>query len=210
MVAIGTQPTTVETLKLAFEQADFIEIPASIDTFWQLIELPDYRLEYVNKHIIGTMSYGSTPHETIVSNVVFELRTAFNEVGFRVFASNRPVFAAACEEVYMPDVHLVVGTLQEYHYDKTKTASLNPTVVVEVHSKTTRNYDLSEKLDCYKAMPTVQQIVYIESQQPRLRVFSRTNKPEQWLEMMYKEPMLKAKILNRHFSLSKIYRDVSF
>lgn len=210
MVAVSTEPITAEFLKKALANRDYIEIPASIDEFWALVDIPGIRLEYVNKHIIGTMSYGSTPHETIVSNVIFEFRTTFNKGNYRVFGSNRPIRAEICEEIFFPDAHLISGDLREYHYDKSKTASLNPAVIVEVHSKSTRNYDLTDKLDCYKDMPTVQQIVYIESTQPKIRIFNRTSKPERWLEITYSNMFDKVKILNHQIPMTKIFQDVIF
>ncbi len=210
MEAVAIEPITAEFLKKALANRDFIEIPASIDEFWALVETPNVRLEYINKYIIGTMSYGSTPHETIVSNIVFEFRTTFNKGNYRVFGSNRPIYAEICEETYFPDAHLISGELIEHHYEKTKTATKNPSVVVEVHSKSTRNYDLTDKLDCYKEMPSVQQIVYIESTQPRIRIFNRTNRPERWLEITYSNMSEKVRILNHQISMAKIFQDVVF
>ena len=124
MVATIQQPITAETLKMAFMASDFIEIPASMDEYWQLVDLPEYRLEYQNKHIIGTMSYGSTPHERVVRNLTIALDPLFPMPNFDIFGSNRPVYALGCDDIYNPDVHVIAGDLKEYHYDKTKTASL--------------------------------------------------------------------------------------
>lgn len=210
MVATIQQPITAETLKMAFMASDFIEIPATMDEYWQLVDLPEYRLEYQNKHIIGTMSYASTPHERVVSNLIFELRLAFNENIYEVFGSNRPVFAIGCDDIYNPDVHLIEGELKEYHYDKTKTASINPVVIVEVHSPTTKNYDLGTKLECYKTIPSVKQIIYINTDKPSIIVFNRTPKPNQWLNVDYTDMTEKVKILNRTLAMKKIYQRLEF
>jgi Uma2 family endonuclease len=210
MVATIQQPITAETLKSAFTAADFIEIPATMDEYWQLVDLPEYRLEYQNKHIIGTMSYASTPHERVVSNLIFEFRLAFDENAYEVFGSNRPVFAIGCDDIYNPDVHLIEGELKEYHYDKTKTASVNPAVIVEVHSPSTKNYDLGTKLECYKTMPSVKQIIYINTEKPSIIVFNRTPKPNQWLNVDYTNMNEKVKILNRSLPMTKIYQRIEF
>jgi Uma2 family endonuclease len=210
MVATIQQPITAETLKKAFMDSDFIEIPATMDEYWQLAELPEYRLEYQNKHIIGTMSYGSTPHERVVSNLVFEFRLAFNEDFYEVFGSNRPVYASGCGDIYNPDVHLIEGELKEYLYDKTKTASQNPAVIIEVHSPSTKGYDLGTKLECYKTMQSVKQIIYINTDKPAITVFNRTQKPNQWLNVDYTNMTEKVKILNRSLAMTKIYKKVDF
>ena len=210
MTAANIAPVTADVLKRAFALSEFVEIPASIEDFWQLITLPEYHIEYINQHLVGTMSYGSLTHERIVSNMIFEMRLAFGDIDFEVFPSNRPVYAAGCREIYLPDLHIVEGTLALYHYDKTKTAHLNPSVIVEVHSKSTRDYDLTEKLACYKDMPSVKQIIYIETESTRVTSFQRTPKAGQWLNIDYIDLTQKCKILNKHVSLSKIYKNVIF
>jgi Uma2 family endonuclease len=210
MVATIQQSITAEILKKAFMDSDFIEIPATIDEYWQLVELPEYRLEYQNKHIIGTMSYGSTPHERVVRNLIIAFDDIFPMPQFEIFGSNRPVFAIGCDDIYNPDVHLIEGELKEYRYDKTKTASQNPAVIIEIHSPSTKGYDLGTKLDCYKTMPSVKQIIYINTDKPAITVYNRTQKPNQWLNVDYTNINEKVKILNRSLAMTKIYQKVDF
>jgi Uma2 family endonuclease len=209
MVATLEAPITAEDLKKAFEKADFIEIPASIHDYWQLIDLPQYRLDYINHQIKGTMSYGSLPHETIISNLIIQMGLAFEDNGYQIFGSNRPLFAEGCNEIFEADIHMALQPIQLYEYDKTKTATKNPCVVVEVHSPSTRNYDLSEKLECYKAILSVQQIIYIETATLKVTTYNRTNKPNRWLSIDYKNELLKVKILNKFIALGKIYKNTS-
>lgn len=207
MVASMPVPVTADILKKAFEHADFIEIPATIHDYWQLIELPQYRLDYTNHQIKGTMSYGSLPHEAIISNLLVQLSIAFEDNGFQIFGSNRPLFAEGCNDIFEADIHMAQLPLLIHEYDKTKTATKNPHVIVEVHSPSTRNYDLTDKLECYKAIPTVQQIIYIESTSLKVTTFNRTSKPNHWLTIDYKNPDFKVKILNKFVPMSKIYKN---
>jgi Uma2 family endonuclease len=210
MVATSYPPITAETLKMAFSQSDYISIPATMDEYWQLVDLPEYHLEYQNKHIIGTMSYGSTPHERVVRNLIIAFDDIFPMPEFEIFGSNRPVFAIGCDDIYNPDVHLIEGELKEYHYNKTKTASLNPAILVEVHSQSTKGYDLGTKLECYKTIPSVKQIIYIDTNKPYIIVYNRTAKPNQWLNVDYTDLNEKVKILNRSLAMTKIYKKVEF
>jgi Uma2 family endonuclease len=201
---------TAEHLKKAFEKADFVEISASIHDYWQLVELPEYRLDYIKNQIKGTMSYGSLPHERIIKNLILALSNSFENENYEVFPSNRPLYSEACEEIYEADIHMIKDVIQLHEYDKTKTATKNPVVIVEVHSASTRNYDLGEKLDCYKAMPSVQQIIYIESTQLKVTTHNRTSKPDHWLSIDYKNLDFKVKVLNKFIPLLKIYNNTSF
>jgi Uma2 family endonuclease len=210
MLASSPSPITADTLKKAFQKSDIISLKAMPNDFWHLIDLPDYRLDYINHHIKGTMSYGSLPHETIINNLIYHLNLTFSNFGFQIFGSNRPLYAQSCNEIYQADVHIAPLPVELYHYDKTKTATANPVVIVEVHSPSTRAYDLGEKLDCYKAMPSVQHIVFIESTALKVTTYARTSKPDQWLTTDFKNPEQKIKILNKTIPLSKLYKNVGF
>ena len=208
MTAFATTPLSEETLKALFKESDFIQIPATEAEFWQLIELPQYRIEYHYKQIVGTMSYAATNHERIVSNAIFAFRSLLEEEYFEVFGSNRPIYAAECGNVYEPDVHVIEGVLDEYRYDKTKTASLNPVVLVEVFSPSTKNFDLGIKLDCYKMIPTLKHIIYIEPDKVHVQVFNRTKRPNEWQNVDYFDLEQKIRVLGKNISLKNIYKKV--
>ena len=208
MTAIATAPLSENTLKALFKESDFISIPATESEFWKLIELPQYHIEYHYKQIVGTMSYAATNHERIVSNAIFAFRSLLEEDNFEVFGSNRPVYAAQCGNVYEPDVHVIEGELEEYHYDKTKTASLNPVVVVEVFSPSTKNFDLNEKLDCYKMMPSLKHIIYIEQNKTHVQVYNRTKGLNEWQKVDYFDLEQKIRVLGKNISLKQIYKKV--
>jgi Uma2 family endonuclease len=208
MTAIATAPLSAETLKHLFDESDFIRIPATEAEFWQLVELPKYHIEYHYKQIVGTMSYAATNHERVVRNLISLFDTTLEEDNFEVFGSNRPIYAADCGNIYEPDVHVIEGELVEYRYDKTKTASLNPAVVVEVFSPTTKNFDLGEKLDCYKLIPTLKHIIYIEQDKPHIQVFNRTKRPNEWQNVDYFDLEQKIRVLGKNISLKDIYKKV--
>ena len=208
MTAFATTPLSEETLKALFKESDFIQIPATEAEFWQLIELPQYRIEYHYKQIVGTMSYAATNHERIVRNLISLFDTNLEEEYFEVFGSNRPIYAVECGNIYEPDVHVIEGVLDEYRYDKTKTASLNPVVLVEVFSPSTKNFDLGIKLDCYKMIPTLNHIIYIEPDKVHVQVFNRTKRPNEWQNVDYFDLEQKIRVLGKNISLKNIYKKV--
>ncbi len=210
MTAIATAPITAETLKYLFDESDFITIPATESEFWHLIELPQYRIEFHNKQIVGTMSYAATNHERVVRNCVSMFDTLLEDDNFEVFGSNRPIYAADCGNIYEPDVHIIEGFLDEYKYAKTKTATQNPAVVIEVFSTSTKNFDLGEKLDCYKTIPSLKHIIYVEQNKPHVQVFNRTKRVNEWQNVDYFDLEQKIKVLGKFVSLKNIYKKVVF
>lgn len=62
----------------------------------------------------------------------------------------------------------------------------NPEIVVEVLSASTRNYDVTEKLACYKTIPTLQHVLFVDQRKIFASVYSRLPTPEQWLNIDYR------------------------
>lgn len=211
MTAIAQQPVTADVLRAKFTATDeLVWIPASKETFWNLIELPEFHIEYVNHQIVGTMSYGALSHERIINNLTGLFLMNFNSEDHESFGSNRPIHAADCNSIFEADVHLVSGELKLYSYDKTKTATANPSVIIEVLSDSTKNFDINTKLPCYKLMPSVQHILLIDQKKPNIQVFSRTRKPNEWLNSDFNDLSQRLKILGKYFSLKNIYHKVIF
>jgi Uma2 family endonuclease len=208
MTAIARIPITANRLKKQLENEDIIFVPATIEEYWRLVESPQLRLDYTNHQIVATMSYGSLKHETIVSNIHGSFFNAFVE-NFRLFSSNRPVYAADCG-IFNPDVHLVQGQLQEHFYKRSKTATSNPAIIVEVLSESTKEFDLVSKLPCYQKIDSVQHIVYIEQDYAEIMVYSRTDKANEWLLQRFNSMNDDFNLLNKAFSLKDIYRNITF
>ena len=210
MTAIAQMPITASRLKKRLENEPRVFVPATVDEYWKLVETPQLRLDYFNHQIVATISYGSLKHETIVSNVGARLNFNFSETNCRVFLSNRPIYAAACDHILNPDVHLVSGTLQEHFYKRSKTATLNPSIIVEVSSDSTKDYDRDVKLPCYQQINSVQHIVYIEQDQCAIQVFSRKKASNEWIIERYEALEDSLILLEKSFSLKDIYRNINF
>jgi Uma2 family endonuclease len=209
MTAIARMPITANRLKKQLENEDIVFVPATIEEYWKLVESPQLRLDYFNNQIVATMSYGSIKHETIVSNVHGSFFNAFVE-NFRLFSSNRPVYAADCEDIFNPDIHLIQGELETHFYKRSKTATANPTIIVEVMSESTKEFDLVNKLPCYQKIESVQHIVYIEQDYAEIMVYSRTNKSNEWLLQRFNAINDTFDLLNKSFSLKDVYRNITF
>lgn len=210
MSATAQMPLTATTLKMLFEESNFISIPATEAEFWHLVELPQYRIEFHHKHIVGTMSYATTNHERVVRNLISIFDNQLDDADFEVFGSNRPIYAAECGNIYEPDVHVIEGVLEEYHYGRTKTASHNPAAIIEVFSPSTKDFDLSEKLDCYKKIPSLKHIIFIEPNIPHIQVFNRTKRPNEWQNVDFFKLDDKIRVFNKSITLKSIYKKVIF
>jgi Uma2 family endonuclease len=207
MVATARQPVTAARLKALMQNAEIVRIPATLDEFWTLIELPEYRMNYYQNEMVCSISYASTNHERIVRNFITAFDLAFSSKG-ETFGSYRPIYADECEDIFECDVHVVMGNLEEYHYKRKKTATSNPSIIVEVLSDSTKSFDISNKLPCYKAISTVQHILYIEPNALRVSVYSRSTKNNVWINEDFNDINQRIKLNGKYFPLKQIYKNV--
>ena len=59
-------------------------------------------------------------------------------------------------------------------------------------------------------MPSVKQIIYINTDKPSITIYNRTPKPNQWLNVDHTNLNEKVKILNRSVAMTKIYQRIEF
>ena len=173
--------TTDEVVERLKSGEPYILFEGSFEQYVELLERRDVRPQFFKNEIFCTMSYATSPHERLVGNIITHLNIVYMDTDCAVLGSNRPLYAKKCAAWFEADAMLVCGEEENHPLKGTMTALLNPKIIVEVHSKSTRNYDLGRKLDCYKLIPSVQYIIYIESEMPKVSLYARTGNQNEWL-----------------------------
>lgn len=117
------------------------------------------RNEYIDGEIIP-MAGGMPNHNRIVLNIASTLNFAFKKQPYEVFAADQRLWIPQRRIYTYPDVMVVNGDLilQEGRKD----TITNPVLIVEVLSKSTRNYDQGEKFVAYRTIATFQEYVLID------------------------------------------------
>jgi len=92
----------------------------------------------------------------------------------RAFSSDLRVRVRESGLATYPDVTVVGGPL-EADPDSDATVT-NPKVIVEVLSPSTNDYDLGEKFEHYRKIPSLQAVLYVS--QTEARIESRTRRPD--------------------------------
>ena len=145
----------------------------------QRYSFPDYvRLEaYANvRHefhsgVIYAMAGGTPLHAHLAGRVIDLLGPQLRGSRCKLFPSDLRVRVAATGLATYPDVTIVCGPLRTDPEDAN--AVVNPTVLVEVLSESTADYDRGEKLDHYKRIETAREIVLVSHREPLLEVWRR-------------------------------------
>jgi len=194
----------------ALAKGEIARFPATFEEYWELLEAAEYRVDYFDHEIVASMSYESENHSILASRLSYLLQNLFwNNPNFKVHNSNRPVCIPDCEHaVFNPDGSLVAQPAQLFEYRPGMNAELTPVLLFEVLSKNTRLYDFGDKLPCYKKIPSLRQILYVELLHTEVTVFERIEETGQWLETNLKGPEAAFQVSNQPVFLRDIYGDL--
>ncbi|MGL5035934.1 MAG: Uma2 family endonuclease [Microcystaceae cyanobacterium] len=134
------------------------------------------RNEYINGEIIP-IAGGMPNHNRIVLNIASTFNFAFKKQPYEVFASDQRLWIPSQRIYTYPDVMVVSGDLilQEGRKD----TITNPTLIIEVLSKSTVNYDQTEKFAFYRTIAAFQEYLLIDQYGYSVRHYIKMN-PKKW------------------------------
>jgi Uma2 family endonuclease len=142
----------------------------SYQEYLAALEVSGVKLEYCDGEIYA-MAGGTPAHADLAASITRLLGNALLE-RCRVSSSDLKVRIVATDLSTFPDVTVVCGPREVAEIDRN--AVTNPTLLVEVTSQPTEDYDRGEKLNHYKQCPSVQAFLLVSHKRPRVTVFART------------------------------------
>lgn len=210
MVTSPPIPLTNQALRDRVDQDGFYRFPATLPEYWELLAQADYSVEYHDHHIIATMSYESDIHSRIATRftIIFDKIFGSNP-NFIIYNSNRPVYIEHCSGTgtgaFNPDGMVVSEPRQPYEYSPGLMAETNPILLIEILSPSTRAHDYGTKLPCYKEIPSLQTILFVEQTKPHVTVMER-QAPNQWIDTKLTDPSDSFTINSSTISLQQVYQ----
>ncbi len=163
--------------------------------------------EFINGRVVA-MAGASENHNVISSNAFGEIWTQTRKGDCRAFASDMRVKAKK-GNYYYPDIVVVCG--ERKFEDSKKDILLNPQVIIEILSKSTKLKDRSEKLDSYMSVEGLTDYVLIEQDQMRIEHFIKISEKEWKVNLLTeKNDRLILDSINCEITLEEIYREVKF
>ena len=142
----------------------------TIEEFVRLEEYSNVRHEYLDGHIYA-MAGGTPEHGARAANVIGLLAAQLRGRTCRVQTSDVRIRVTATGLDTYPDVSVVCGHEERDRQDGD--AITNPVLLVEVLSPSAQEYDRGEKLDHYKRIDSVREIVFVADDEWRLEVVRR-------------------------------------
>ena len=167
----------------------------------------DVKQEQSNGKVLSSMG-SSRRHNLIGSNTTIAIGSRLRGHKCEVYVNDMRVKLAPHNYCY-PDVIIVNG---EPKFEGTELdILLNPTVIVEIMSRTTLFHDKTEKLDRYLAMESVREILLIKEEEMRTEHYHKQT-ANQWVYKIYnnREDVVSIDSINCKISLSEIYAQIKF
>ncbi len=142
----------------------------SYEDYLALERATDTRHEWVDG-VAYAMAGGTPTHNLLCSRLIVELTRIIGDRPCDAYPSDQKIRPKKVRFASYPDVAVVCGK-PETHPDDAN-AILNPTVLVEVLSDSTEDWDRGGKFARYRKLPTLRDYVLVSQHERRVEVFSR-------------------------------------
>lgn len=178
----------------------------SEEEFWAFEDASQTKHEWFDGEIFD-MAGGTAEHAAVASNVHVAIGSQLRGTTCRIVGSDQQVRVEATGLITYPDL---VVYCQPYRFEpRHPNTLLNPRVIIEVLSPSTAHYDRTAKLDNYKQIALLHDVLLIEPERVRVEWFHRLNDDE-WLHRVVRE--LESSIaldsINCTLALREIYETI--
>ena len=163
--------------------------------------------EINNKQALSAAG-SSRRHNLIGSNTTIAIGSRIRGQKCEVYVNDMRVKLSSHDYCY-PDVIVVNG---EPNFEGNELDVLtNPTVIVEIMSKSTLYHDKTDKLDRYLAMSSVKEILLVKEEEMHVEHYFKQTL-NQWIYKIYKDndAVVSLDSVNCKISLSEIYAQIKF
>ncbi len=128
----------------------------SIEEYLEIENASTEKHEYYKGEIFN-MSGAKLPHNNVAGNLYYQFRSKLNGKPCRPYNSDTRVHIEKNTLFTYPDLTIVCGEPETLNNDNI--SILNPTLLAEVLSPSTANYDRGSKFMLYRAIPSLKEYV---------------------------------------------------
>lgn len=178
------------------------------EEYLELEEKAEFRSEYRDGEIIP-MTGGTTNHNKIAGNFYKKFPLTVNGQNYDIYMIDVKLWIPHYRQYAYPDVMVVKG---EPVYEGTNTTTItNPLLIVEVLSKSTKNYDKTDKFKYYRSIPDFQEYIMIDQYSFSIEQYAKKAEG-QWIFKEYEglDAVLVLDSIDFQISFSDIYERVNF
>lgn len=162
--------------------------------------------EYYKGEVFA-MSGASIAHNQIFSKLFGELAYRLKNKSCQPFGSDLRIHIPTNTLYTYPDITIVCGEIEttDDHFDTVT----NPSVIIEILSPTTKDYDRGTKFTLYRDIPSLKEYILIDSEMVRVEKFE-LNSNQSWNFTEYKDvgQSFAINAIGEHLKLTEIYSGV--
>ncbi|MDQ6901732.1 MAG: Uma2 family endonuclease [Bacteroidota bacterium] len=156
--------------------------PAYSKKFYSIAEYVQMENEAIEKHEyyqgeIFAMSGAGSRHNIISINIIISLGVSLKGKSCQPFGSDMRIHIPQNTLFTYPDISIICGDI--INADEDENTAINPTVIFEILSPSTRNYDRGMKFMLYRAIPTLKEYILVEAESIHVEQFA-INKEGLW------------------------------
>lgn len=180
----------------------------TIEEYLEWEKHSDQKHEYFRGEIFA-MSGAKITHNDIALNIATILKQKLKGKSCKPYNSDQRIHIPKNTLFTYPDISVVCGEIITLNDDEWNI--LNPTIIIEVLSPSTKNYDQGEKFRLYRDISTLKEYIMVDSESIYVEVY-RINNTGHWELEEYKQIANKLNIpaLSLSIDLNEIYEGTKF
>jgi Uma2 family endonuclease len=188
----------LETQKFHYTPEEYLELEGKAE----------YKSEYRDGEIVP-MTGGTTDHNKIAGNFYAYLKFGLRRKNYDVYIGDVRLWIPRYRQHTYPDVMVIEG--QPIYTGTSTTTVMNPALIAEVLSKSTKNYDQGDKFLYYRSIPEFKEYILIDQYQYHVMQYVKIAE-SQWsfTELEHESATLSLQTFDFQIELRDLYEQVNF
>ena len=180
----------------------------TLQDYLQLEETSETKHEYYQGAIYD-LAGANMRHNIIVANVIGNLYMQLREKKCTVVPSDLRIKVEAIGLYTYPDVSVICGEIG--YADGRQDTVTNPSLIIEVLSPSSENYDCGLKFQHYRTLASLQEYLLIAQDRARVELYVRQQE-HQWLLMEFTgiDQVIPLTSIGCSLTLTAIYEKIGF
>ncbi|HLO50963.1 MAG TPA: Uma2 family endonuclease [Kamptonema sp.] len=178
------------------------------EEYLELEEAAESKSEYRDGEIVP-MTGGTTNHNKIALNFCVNFKVAFRGQNYEIFMNDVRLWINRDRIYTYPDIMIIEG--EPIYQGNGTTMVTNPLLIVEVLSKSTKDYDRGDKFQYYRSIPELKEYIMIDQYKFHIEQFAK-NSEGKWVLSEYEaaDAVLALTAIEFQIQLSEIYQGINF
>lgn len=140
----------------------------TIEEYLEMEQASQEKHEYYQGEIFA-MSGAKVTHNIIATNTAALFTNKLKGKPCRPFNSDQRIHIEKNSLFTYPDISIVCGEIETRNNDEWNV--INPTIIIEILSPFTRDYDRGQKFKLYRDIPSLKEYVLIDSESINVEIF---------------------------------------